>query len=149
MLRFSELNQRILILKYEHSFENPLGETMPKWVPLLPCSPDKIITDVDWYVENGEPYIQNVSDEEYKDAERRYGIWAKVAPKTGREYQEAQKIRSETTYDIKIRYTDSVRTDMKVLFKKRILNIVSILNPYSDNSEINLVCTEVDTNGKD
>jgi len=149
MLRFSELNQRILILRCEHSFVNPLGETAPKWVPLLPRSPDTIITDIDWYVGNGEPYIQNISDEEYKEAERKYGVWAKVSPKTGKEYTEAQKIRSETTYDIKIRYTDCIRTNMKVLFNKRILNIVSILNPYSENSEINLVCTEVDTNGKD
>ena len=149
MLRFSELNKKILIMKYDRGFENPLGENTPKWVPLIPSSPSVVNTDTNINILNGEPFIQDVTDEEYKIAIAKYGIWAKIAPTTGKEYQEAQKLRSETTYNIKIRYTDCITTDMKIVFNKRILNIISVINPYSENSEIDLVCTEVDTNGKD
>ena len=148
MVRFSELKQRIIILKSQDGFKNPLGENISKWVPLLPHAPDKIITEIDWHVENGEPFIQNITDEEYIEAQNKYGVWAKVTPKSGKETTEANKIRSETTYDIEIRYTDVIKTDMKILFRKRILEVVSVLDLYAAKEKTVLVCTEVDVNGK-
>lgn len=76
-------------------------------------------------------------------------VWASVAPMTGREYQESQKLRSETTYKIAIRYVAGVTTDMKIRYKEKIMWIVSVLNVNERNSELQIVAFEVDENGKE
>ena len=54
-------------------------------------------------------------------------VWAFVAPRTGREYDEAQKIRAETTYNVLTRYFPNITTDMRISFRDRILKIESVL----------------------
>jgi len=76
-------------------------------------------------------------------------IWANVEPMTGREYQEAQKIRAETTYRVTIRYLAGLSTDMRIIYGGRELEIVSILNIGERNVQMQIVASEVDKHGKE
>lgn len=148
MVRFSELKQRIIIMQQKSGFKNTLGESVTRWVPLY-INPADAETFTG-YIVTGEPFVQEMSDDEYKVAEKKYGIWAKVTPTSEREFVETRRDRSETTYNIKIRCIPGVEvtTAMKILFHKKVLEIESAINLYSRNTEIDLVCKEVDINGK-
>ncbi len=76
-------------------------------------------------------------------------VWAYVAPKTGREYDESQKIRAETTYNITTRYHGGITTDMRIKFGEKEFKIESILNIDERNNELKIVASEVDKNGKE
>lgn len=76
-------------------------------------------------------------------------VWAFVTPKTGREYDEAQKLRAETTYNIHTRYFSDITAQMQIRFNGRILKIESVLNINERNEELQIVASEVDTFGKE
>lgn len=86
---------------------------------------------------------ENVPD--YKEVRT---VWAFVAPKTGREYDEAQKLRAETTYNVHTRFFDDVTAEMQIRFNNRILKIESVLNVNERNEELLIVASEVDSFGK-
>ena len=67
---------------------------------------------------------------------------------TGREYDEAQKLREETTYKVVTRYFKDITTDMKILHGLKVLDIVSVLNIGERNTELQIVAKEFDRNGK-
>lgn len=69
-------------------------------------------------------------------------VWANVSPLTGKEYNESQIIRAETTYRIKIRYIPGVVPDMKVEYNNKKLDIISVLNVEERNVELHLICSE-------
>lgn len=74
-------------------------------------------------------------------------VWAYVAPKTGREYEEAQKLRAETTYNVLTRYFPGISTDMRILFRGRTFLIESVLNVEERNEQLQIVAVEKDKNG--
>lgn len=74
-------------------------------------------------------------------------VWAAVEPLRGREYLEAQKIRPEMQYRVRIRYLAGVTTDMQVVYRGKILDIQSIINVDERNRELHLMCLEGDQNG--
>lgn len=76
-------------------------------------------------------------------------VWAFVAPKTGREYDEAQKLRAETTYNVSTRYFADITSEMQIQYNGRILKIESVLNLNERNEELRIVASEVDTFGKE
>ncbi len=76
-------------------------------------------------------------------------VWAYVAPKTGREYEEAQKLRAETTYNILTRYFPNITADMKIKFRDKELKIESVLNIEERNEQLQIVASEVDKYGKE
>ena len=75
-------------------------------------------------------------------------VWAFVTPKTGREYDEAQKLRAETTYNVHARYFADITAQMHIRFNDRILQIESVLNINERNEELLIVASEVDSFGK-
>ena len=75
-------------------------------------------------------------------------VWAFVAPKTGREYDEAQKLRAETTYNVHTRYHENISAEMQIRYNDRILKIESVLNINERNEELLIVASEVDDYGK-
>lgn len=75
-------------------------------------------------------------------------VWAFVAPKTGREYDEAQKLRAETTYNVHTRFFADITAEMQIRFNDRILKIESVLNINERNEELLIVASEVDNFGK-
>lgn len=75
-------------------------------------------------------------------------VWAEVSPKTGREYDEAQKLRAETTYNITTRYFDGITAEMRIRHNGKIFEIISVLNVGGRNAELKIVAAETDTFGK-
>ena len=69
-------------------------------------------------------------------------IWASVEPMYGREYLEAQKIRTETTYRIELEYIDGITPDMTVLYNNRKFEIKNVINIKERNRDIQLMCIE-------
>ena len=76
-------------------------------------------------------------------------VWAYVAPKTGREYDEAQTLRAETTYTVLTRYFPGITTDMRISFRDRVFDIESVLNIDERNEQLQIVAVEKDRNGVD
>lgn len=69
-------------------------------------------------------------------------VWASVEPVRGREYQEAQRIRSELTYKITTRFHREVMPDMFIKYKDREFQIISIINVRERNEMLEIICTE-------
>lgn len=69
-------------------------------------------------------------------------VWASVEPTRGREYQEAQRVRSELTYKITTRFHKEVTPDMIIKWRERCFNIVSIINVRERNEMLEIICTE-------
>ena len=65
-----------------------------------------------------------------------------VAPMTGREYEESQKIRAETTYKISTRYFQNISHDMRILYNKKEFEIVSVLDLNERHEELQIVVAE-------
>lgn len=72
-----------------------------------------------------------------------YAYWADVKPTTGREYEEMQKIRAETTYSVYMRFLPGITHDMFILHHNKKLNIESILDIGERHKELIIVCSEV------
>lgn len=69
-------------------------------------------------------------------------VWASVEPTRSREYQEAQRIRSELTYKITTRYHKEITPDMTIQFKDRYFQIISIINVKERNEMLEIICIE-------
>lgn len=144
---FSRLRHRIIFLKPMELSQNSMGETVPVWVPFKPyaaidnSSIIRIAED-----ENGNAVLESEGGNLYSinAAVKEFAVWASVAPLTGREYDEAQKIREEHTYKIITRYFPNITTDMKILFGLQMLEIVSVMNVGERNSELQIVAKEKD-----
>lgn len=144
MIRFSNYRHRILVMSSHNSDKNSLAEEYCKWYP-IDISEDEINEDFKGFVTSGKAYIQDMTDEEYKELLLKYGKWAEVKPTTGREYEEAQKIRAELTYNVHMRYMPAllIKNDMIVVYNKKVLKIESVIDENERHKTINLVCSEV------
>lgn len=146
-MKVGDMKQRILFLRPGGMTQNDLHEDTPVWIPVDPRGgapippPFSIPNDCD-RVETEDLALKITA------AMRLFGVWANVAPMTGREYEEAQKIRAETTYKIKTRYFPGIRSDMRILFRGRIFRIESALEADCARREMQLICTEADAYGK-
>lgn len=153
---FSALRQRIVFLKPLDTKLNAMRENVPVWIPFKPNLRNNLIIDdkSDVYITedkkgnavlktvDGQPYAHRLSIKEFS-------VWAYVAPATGREYEEAQKLREETTYQVKTRYFPRITMDMKILYDSQILDIVSVLDVGGRKIELQIVAKERDRNGKE
>jgi SPP1 family predicted phage head-tail adaptor len=74
-------------------------------------------------------------------------VWAAIEPLSGRELELAQKLSSEVTHRLTVRYQSSL-TDtravagMRALYKSRIFNIQAAMNEDEANVRIHLLATE-------
>ncbi|MBD8051329.1 phage head closure protein [Limnohabitans radicicola] len=74
-------------------------------------------------------------------------IWSAIQPLSGRELELAQKVASEVTHRLTIRYQPSL-TDtravagMRALYKTRVFNILASMNEDEANVLIHLMVTE-------
>ncbi|MBG2804208.1 phage head closure protein, partial [Proteus mirabilis] len=53
-----------------------------------------------------------------------------------------QQVQSEATTRILIRYIADIDTSMRIVWGKRIFNIISIIDPYERHRELQLMCKE-------
>lgn len=146
-MRVGDMRDRVILLKPGYSFENAMNETVPAWVPFHPFRPELTANPPVLTVTEGIDGVVYAMGKTQKDADA-FAVWAKAQPTTGREYEEAQKIRAETTWKIKMRYTDKVTSDMKVLVRGCVLNIESVLDVGGMRKELTLVCAEAEDYGK-
>ena len=108
---FSKLRHRVIFLKPLDKRLNSMNENVPVWIPFKPkLSGDINADETSVYVltdnkgnavwrsaGGGQLYSHQLSLNEY-------AVWANVSPMSGREYEESQKLRAETTYKITTRY---------------------------------------------
>ena len=151
-MQFSKLRHRVIFLKPSKNVLNSMGETIPAYIPFKPGLNNNLsVSDGDVYLtkdtignailvmKDGTPYAHELAISEFSVA-------GDVSPMTGREYQEAQKIRAETTYRVATRYFSGITSDMRILFKNKELLIQSVLNIEERNRELQIICTETDKN---
>lgn len=69
--------------------------------------------------------------------------WSNVKPMTGKEYFSAERVQSEVTHEIRMRYYSGLTTAHRIKFGTRIFNILSILSPDEQGREHLLMCKEV------
>ena len=146
-MKFGDMTSRIVLLKPDYHFENDVGETVPAWVPSCPYRPDMYDNPPVVTLTEGDNIPRYTPGKTEADLSK-YCVWAKVTPTSGREYEEAQKIRAELTYKIKIRYADNVRSDFKVLYRDKVLSVESVIDLGGTGRELELVCSEVEGFGE-
>lgn len=151
-MKFSKLRHRIIFLKPAETEKNTMHETVPVWIPVKPTdeaysAPEAVNVTCDY---KGNAIINSEGGQLYSHstALNGYAVWAAVAPMTGHEYDEAQKLRAETTYKVTTRYFPNITTDMKILHGLKVLDIVSILNIDERNAELQIVAKERDRYGE-
>lgn len=69
-------------------------------------------------------------------------VWASIEPLSGKEYLEANKESNEITHRIRIRYTQGITNDMRIVYKNRVFDIQSIINVNERNKELQIMCIE-------
>ena len=149
-MNFSELRHRIIFLKPLMDSKNGMGENVPLWIPFKPTLKHNVdILDGKIYLtkdNSGNAVLKKKCGKIYihKIADKDYAVWANVSPMTGREYEESQKIRAETTYKVKTRFFKNITSDMKFMYNQRIFEIVSVLNVGEMNTELDIVAIEGD-----
>ncbi len=73
--------------------------------------------------------------------------WASVEPINGRELLAASQVRGETTHRVRCRYFDGVTAANRIVFKNRVFDIQSSINPRESGIELEILCKEGLTNG--
>ena len=150
-MNFSKLRHRIIFLQPTDLTENSMGETVPRYKPFKPYLPlDLQVTDNKVYLshdsdgnavlkyENGKPYA-------HKLALQNFFVAAFVTPTTGREYEESQKIRAETTYKISTRFFRNITSSMRILYDNREFEIISVLDINERHEELQIIAAERNT----
>lgn len=90
---------------------------------------------------------------DYVEIENEYGLtelqavkklkcWARIEPTRGKEYYEAQKTSNENQYKILIRYRKNINSSMLIRYKEKEFEIISIVNPYMADEQLELYCRE-------
>ena len=74
-------------------------------------------------------------------------VWAGVSNLHGREYFEAAAVQMEKTVKFTIRYLADIDTSMRILFKNKAYNIISIDNIKYRNRFIEIKAMEVGLSG--
>ena len=75
-------------------------------------------------------------------------VWAAVSNLSGREYYQAAAIQAEKTVKFQIRHIEDLDTEMKIIFKDKQYNIISIDNIKYANKYLEIKALEVETNGE-
>lgn len=146
-MKIGRLRHRVVFLKPAEEMQNSAGE----WVQTY--KPWKNGVDLNLQIDGETVFLTDghegnarlrVINEVPFASLASYAVWAEVAPKTGREYEESQKIRAETTYNIMVRYMPGITQDMRIRFKDHVFKIVSVLNADMKNEYCQIVAFEDD-----
>ena len=150
-MNFSKLRHRIIFLRPTDETENSMGETVPRYKPFKPYLPLSL------QVEDGRVYLSHdddgnalLVDEDGQPIARKitlkdYSVAALVSPMSGREYEESQKLRAETTYKISTRFFRGIKPEYRILYDNREFDIVSVLDLGGRHEELQIVAVEHDS----
>ncbi len=143
---FSKLRHRIIFLYPGDLRKNSMGETVPGYIPFKPYLP--LPQDADGvfltYDNDGNAILKRRDGKAYSslDALHDYSVAAFVSPMSGREYEESQKLRAETTYKIVTRFFPGITPQMRILYDSREFEIVSVLDMNEQHTELQIVAAE-------
>lgn len=143
---FSKMRHRIVFLKPMDSTSNSFDENVMLWTPFKPAAAPFCKTDAAIRADSGGRAV--FTDPKHTAILRDFEVWAFVSPMTGREYEEAQKLRGETTYNIITRFFEGITHDMKIVFKGKIFDIVSVLNIAERDEQLKIVAKERGSGGE-
>lgn len=149
-MNFSKLRHRIIFLHPTDMKTNSMGETVPRYKPFKPFLPLPLQVDADkvylTYDNDGNATLEYNNGKPYahKLALKNFSVAGLVVPMSGREYEESQKLRTETTYKISTRFFPRITQDMHILYDNREFEIVSILDLNGRHEELQIVATEKD-----
>lgn len=73
----------------------------------------------------------------YKD------VRAAIYPVSGREFFSAEKVNSEVTHKVNLRYIKGLSPDMRIKFGDRLFSIISIINFQERNTELQILAKEL------
>lgn len=90
--------------------------------------------------ENG---FESEMTEEYKT------LWAEVSNLHGKEYFAAKAVQAENLLKFTIRFQEGIDQTMQILFNGKRYNITAIDNIKYKNRYMEILASEVNTNGKD
>ena len=150
-MNFSKLRHRIIFLRPTDMIKNSMGETVPRYKPFKPYLPLPIQVDADKvylsHDNDGNAVLKYIDGKPYahKLALQNFSVAGLVAPMSGREYEESQKIRAETTYKISTRFFRHITSDMRILYDNREFEIISILDLGGKHDELQIVAVEKDS----
>ena len=150
-MNFSKLRHRIIFLRPTDEVTNSMGETVPKYKPFKPYLPLPLqIENERVYLSHDEDGNAVLIDEDgqpiaHKLALKDYSVAALVAPMSGREYEESQKLRTETTYKIATRFFRGIKPEHRILYDNREFDIVSVLDLGEKHEELQIIATEYDS----
>ena len=150
-MNFSKLRHRIIFLRPTDMIKNSMGETVPRYKPFKPYLPLSIQVDADKvylsHDNDGNAVLKYIDGKPYahKLALQNFSVAGLVAPMSGREYEESQKIRAETTYKISTRFFRHITSDMRILYDNREFEIVSVLDLGGKHDELQIVAAEKDS----
>ena len=143
---FSKLRHRVIFLHPGDLRKNSMGETVPGYIPFKPYLP--LPQDADGvfltYDNDGSAVLKRHDGKTYSylDALHDYSVAAFVSPMSGREYEESQKLRAETTYKIVTRFFPNITPQMRILYENREFEIVSVLDLNERHTELQIVAAE-------
>ncbi len=70
-------------------------------------------------------------------------VWASVRPAMqATELVNGQAVQSQISHTIKLRYLDGVTPKHQVIYRDRVLDIVSVVDPDGTRSELVMACNE-------
>ena len=150
-MNFSKLRHRIIFLRPTDMIKNSMGETVPRYKPFKPYLPLPIQVDADKvylsHDNDGNAVLKYIDGKPYahKLDLQNFSVAGLVAPMSGREYEESQKIRAETTYKISTRFFRHITSDMRILYDNREFEIVSVLDLGGKHDELQIVAAEKDS----
>ena len=150
-MNFSKLRHRIIFLRPTDMIKNSMGETVPRYKPFKPYLPLPIQVDADKvylsHDNDGNAVLKYIDGKPYahKLALQNFSVAGLVAPMSGREYEESQKIRAETTYKISTRFFRYITSDMRILYDNREFEILSVLDLGGKHDELQIVAVEKDS----
>ena len=149
-MNFSKLRHRVIFLRPTDLLINSMGETVPRYKPFKPgLNLNMQIEDENVYLKNdndGNAYLEYIDGKPYahKVALEKYSVAGLVVPMSGREYEESQKLRTETTYKIFTRYFYGITPEMHILYNNREFEIVSVLDLNERHTELQIIAAEKD-----
>ena len=150
-MNFSKLRHRIIFLSPTDETINSMGETIPRYKPFKPYLPLSLQVDADKvylsHDNDGNAVLEYANGKPYahKLALQNFSVAGLVVPMSGREYEESQKIRTETTYKISTRFFRHITSDMRILYDNQEFEIVSVLDLGGKHDELQIIAAEKNT----
>lgn len=70
-------------------------------------------------------------------------VWASIKPLSGREFYAAGQSQSEVTHKVSCRYRSGLDTAMRIVFQKRIFELISIIDWEERHESLLIMCKEL------